>query len=111
MEKREAEDIELIEYKFPGVFIGKEVIDGGARRIGIIRSIKISIPDFKVGIIIKGKNLEEKDVEFSVDSSRIRNVGTVVQLTDEIREFRELGIREVVVLQNEVKQEIMALFK
>ena len=61
---------ELYELSIPGQLIGKEVIDSSARKIGVIRNVKITFPPTKVNIIIKGL-----DVEFQLSFDSISTIG------------------------------------
>ncbi|MBN1330771.1 MAG: hypothetical protein JXA54_14965 [Candidatus Heimdallarchaeota archaeon] len=92
---------ELYELRMPGQLIGKEVIDSSARKIGIIRNIKLTFPPAKVLIIIKGLDIE---IQLPIDS--ILTVGGVVQLKEAIKQAEELEIRDVARLRDEVAKEV-----
>ena len=94
-------EAELYELTMPGRLIGKEVLDGSARRIGIVRSVRIRLPDLKVELVVKGL-----EIEFPVDVSNISAVGTVIQLKNVIKEAEEIEIHDVVRLRKEVWEEI-----
>ena len=94
-------EVELYELRVPGLLIGKEVIDGHARRIGVVRSVRLKLPELKVQLIVKGL-----DIEFPVDSEDISAVGNVIQLKTPIREAEPIDIHEVVRLRKEILSEI-----
>ncbi|MHA1238860.1 MAG: hypothetical protein ACTSSJ_06480 [Candidatus Odinarchaeia archaeon] len=81
--------------------MGKEVVDGKARRIGIVRSIKVTLPPLKAELVIKGL-----DVEFSVSVDNIQAVGSVVQLKSFIKEAEEVELHDVLKLRKEILAEI-----
>ncbi|MGV9169081.1 MAG: hypothetical protein ACOC38_03970, partial [Promethearchaeia archaeon] len=59
-------EAELYELSMPGRLLGKEVLDSRARRIGIVRSIRISLHPTRSELIVKGA-----EVEFPVDFEKI----------------------------------------
>ncbi len=90
----------------PGKILGKEVVDASAKRIGIVRSIRLSLsnlPQIKAEIVIKGL-----EVEFPVDIENVQAVGSVVQLKTFIKEAREVDVREVMSLRKKILEEIKA---
>jgi sporulation protein YlmC with PRC-barrel domain len=94
-------EAELYELSMPGRILGKEVLDSRARRIGIVRSIRIALHPTRTELIVKGA-----EVEFPVDFSKIENIGTVVQLNSVVNDAEELEIHDVVRLQKEVLDDI-----
>lgn len=94
-------ETELYELRIPGKILGKEVVDGKARRIGIVRSIRVTLPSLKVELIIKGL-----DVEFPVDVENISAVGSVVQLKTAIKEAEEIELHDVLKLRKEILAEL-----
>ncbi|UCE11603.1 MAG: hypothetical protein JSW61_06635 [Candidatus Thorarchaeota archaeon] len=96
-------EAELYELSMPGRLLGKEVLDSRARRIGIVRSIRISLNPTRSELIVKGA-----EVEFPIDFEKIAGVGSVVQLNSEVRESEEIEIHDVVRLQKEVLDDIRA---
>ncbi len=97
---------ELYELSMPGKLIGKEVFDNRARRIGIVRNIRLSLSPLKVELIVKGL-----EVEFPIDVSDVDVVGTVIQLKTVAKEAEEIDIRDVIRLQKEVWDDIKAYLK
>jgi len=84
--------------------LGKEVVDAGAKRIGIVRSIRLSLstlPQIKAEIVVKGL-----EVEFPIDIENIQAVGSVVQLKTVIKEAREVDVRETLSLRKKILEEI-----
>ena len=59
-------EAELYELSMPGRLLGKEVLDNRARRIGIVRSIRIALNPTRSELIVKGA-----EVEFPVDFSKV----------------------------------------
>ncbi|NHJ33093.1 MAG: hypothetical protein FK732_09525 [Asgard group archaeon] len=94
---------ELYELSIPGQLIGKEVIDASARKIGVVRNVKLTFPPAKINVIIKGL-----DVEFQIPMDSISTVGGVVQLKEAIKQAEELEIRDVARLREEIAKEISA---
>ena len=43
---------ELYELSIPGQIIGKEVIDASARKIGVVRNVKLTFPPTKVNLTL-----------------------------------------------------------
>ena len=96
-------EAELYELSMPGRLLGKEVLDNRARRIGIVRSIRISLHPTRSELIVKGA-----EVEFPVDFNSIDTVGTVVQLNSVVKEAEEIEVHDVIRLQKEVLDDIQA---
>ncbi|MFO7836133.1 MAG: hypothetical protein ACOC3C_02225 [Candidatus Thorarchaeota archaeon] len=96
-------EAELYELSMPGRLLGKEVLDSRARRIGIVRSIRISLHPTRSELIVKGA-----EVEFPVDFEKIAEVGTVVQLNSVVNEAEEIEVHDVIRLQKEVLDDIKA---
>ncbi|MBS7250712.1 MAG: hypothetical protein KIH08_09025 [Candidatus Freyarchaeota archaeon] len=92
---------ELYELVIPGQLVGKVVVDSAARMVGIIRSIRLSLPPLRVELIIKGL-----EVEFPVDVSNVLAVGSVVQLKNVAREAETVELRDVQRLRKELIEEI-----
>jgi sporulation protein YlmC with PRC-barrel domain len=97
-------EAEVYELQMPGSIVGKEVIDGSARRIGIVRSLRITLPPCKVELEVKGLG-----VELPVDVSNITAVGNVIQLSNTIREAEEITIEDVQRLREETWKEVQGL--
>ena len=95
---------EVYELQMPGNVVGKEVIDGSARRIGIVRSMRITLPPGKVELQVKGLG-----VELPIDVANISAVGNVIQLTKTVKEAEEISIADVQRLRSETWKEIQAL--
>ena len=94
-------EAELYELSMPGRLIGKEVLDNRARRIGIVRSIRIALhPSRTVNTVIG------PGVEFPVDFSKVDAVGTVVQLNSVVKDAEEIEVHDVIRLQKEVLDDI-----
>jgi sporulation protein YlmC with PRC-barrel domain len=94
-------EAELYELKMPGRILGKEVLDNRARRIGIVRSIRIALHPLRSELIVKGA-----EVEFPVDFSKVETVGTVVQLNSLVKDAEEIEVHDVIRLQKEVLDDI-----
>lgn len=99
-------ELTLFESIIPGELLGKEVIDAEARRVGIVRGIKIRYPPLKAALIIRGKELE-----IDVPIEYIEQVGkTVVKMKKRI-ELDEITAEDVIILTNELKKEIATELK
>ncbi|NHI89669.1 MAG: hypothetical protein EAX87_09105 [Candidatus Thorarchaeota archaeon] len=94
-------EAELYELSMPGRLLGKEVLDNRARRIGIVRSIRIALNPTRSELIVKGA-----EVEFPVDFSKVDAVGTVVQLNSVVKDAEEIEVHDVIRLQKEVLDDI-----
>ena len=99
-------ETELYELVMPGKLIGKAIVDGAARLVGIVRSVKISVPPIQVDIIAKGT-----EIEFPINTTDIVAVGGIVQLKNVIREAEEIAIDDIIRLREEIKSEIHAYLK
>jgi hypothetical protein len=77
------------------------VIDGGARIVGIVRSIRVILPDLRVELVVKGL-----DVEFPVDVRNVSAVGNVVQLQNTIKDAEVVELHDVARLRKELWEEI-----
>lgn len=97
-------EAEVYELQMPGNIVGKEVIDGSARRIGIVRSMRITLPPGKVELQVKGLG-----VELPVDVSNIAAVGNVIQLSNTVKEAEEISITDVKRLREETWKEVHGL--
>ena len=97
-------EAEVYELDMPGNIIGKEVIDGSARRIGIVRSLRITLPPGRVELQVKGLG-----VELPVDVANITAVGNVIQLSNTVKEAEEITITDVQRLREETWKEVQNL--
>lgn len=97
---------ELYELRIPGELIGKEVIDASARKIGIVRNVKLTFPPPSINVIIKGLDIE---IPLPIDS--IATIGGVVQLKETIKQVEELEIRDVARLREEIASEISSYLR
>ncbi len=94
-------EAELYELNMPGRLLGKEVLDNRAKRIGIVRSIRIALHPTRSELIVKGA-----EVEFPVDFSKVDAVGTVIQLNSVVKDAEEIEVHDVIRLQKEVLDDI-----
>jgi len=95
-------EVELYELEqMPGELIGKAVIDSKARMVGIVRNVKITLPTFKVEIVIKGF-----DVEIPVDIQNVDTVGSVVKLKIQMDTIETVEIEDIIRLRKELNEEI-----
>jgi hypothetical protein len=97
-------EAEVYELQMPGNIVGKEVVDGSARRIGIVRSLRITLPPGKVELQVKGLG-----VELPVDVANIAAVGNVIQLSNTVKEAEEISIADVQRLREETWKEVHGL--
>ncbi len=97
-------EAEVYELQMPGHIVGKEVIDGSARRIGIVRSLRVTLPPGKVELQVKGLG-----VELPVDVTNISAVGNVIQLSNTVKEAEEISIADVQRLREETWKEVQGL--
>ena len=99
----------MYELIVPGKILGKEVVDASAKRIGIVRSIRLSLsalPQIKAEIVVKGL-----EVEFPVDIDNIQNVGNVIQLKNPVREAEDIEVKTVLMLRDELAEEVAAYLR
>ena len=107
IEKKVRMEAELYELDMlPGVLIGKAVIDKDARIVGIVRNLKVTIPDFRIELIVKGV-----DIEIPIDIEKVSNVGNVVQLNTSMDSMESVDIEDIVKLTKELKEELIEKFK
>ncbi len=95
---------ELYELNVPGELILKEVMDGNAKRIRVVRCVRISFP-IRIELIVKGL-----DVEIPINFNDIVNIGTVIQLKSKIKVAEECDVSEVMRLRTEIQQEMKELY-
>ena len=103
-EKEPILEAELYELNVPGSLVLKEVMDSKAKRIGVVRCVKLSFPP-KVELIIKGL-----DMEILIDYKSVSKVGTVIQLKTKVPVAEECDTNEIVRIQEEIKGEIRELY-
>jgi sporulation protein YlmC with PRC-barrel domain len=104
------EETELYEMAVPGKFIGKEIIDADARRIGLCHSIKIKCGtdkknDIKTELFLVIKGL---DIEFDVPFNEIEKIGNVIKLKIAAQQADELQVKDAMRLQEDIAGEIRA---
>jgi len=100
--KRDASiETELYELdNMPGAIIGRAVVDNSARMVGIVRNIKITLPNFKVELVVKGQ-----DVEIPIDIQNVENIGNIIQLKIPIN-LESIDIEDRMNLRRELVEEI-----
>ena len=103
-EKESILEAELYELNVPGSLVLKEVMDSKAKRIGVVRCVKLSFPP-RVELIIKGL-----DMEIPIDYKSVSKVGTVIQLKIKVPVAEECDTNEIVRIQEEIKSEIRELY-
>ena len=94
-------EAELYELSMPGRLVGRAVIDGAARIVGIVRSIRVSLPELRVELIVKGL-----DVEFPVNVENVGAVGNVVQLLNTIKDADVVELHDIARLRKELWEEV-----
>ncbi|MBN2150390.1 MAG: hypothetical protein JW839_02980 [Candidatus Lokiarchaeota archaeon] len=104
------DETELYEMAVPGKFIGKEIIDAEARRIGLCHSIKLKAGLDKKGVlhselfvVIKGL-----DIEFDVRFDDVEKIGNVIKLKIPTRQADELQVKDAIRIQEDIAAEIRA---
>jgi hypothetical protein len=98
---RSVTEAELYEVMMPGRLVGRAVIDGAARIVGIVRSIRIALPGPRVELVVKGL-----DVEFPVDVKNVSAVGNVIQLQTVIKDAEVVELNDIARLRKELWEEI-----
>jgi len=94
-------EAELYELSMPGRLIGRAVIDGAARIVGIVRSIRVALPELRVELIVKGL-----DVEFPINVENVSAVGSVVQLQNTIKDAEVVELHDIARLRKELWEEV-----
>ena len=102
-EKSTEREAELYELGMPGEFLGKEVIDSEARKIGVVRSIRMKLVPLEVSVIVKGI-----EVEFPVNARDIEVVGGIIKLKIPAKHSDEIDIQDVINLREEIFTEMKA---
>lgn len=97
-------EAELYELPAPGKLIGLEVIDSYARKVGIVRSVKIQFFPQKISIIVKGLG-----VEFTISAEEIKAINSVVNLKIPAKQADEIQLQDVERLRDEIFSEIKSL--
>ncbi len=102
------DETELYEMAVPGKFVGKEIIDAEARRIGLCHSIRIKTGLDKKGalrtdlfIVIKGH-----DVEFDISFNDIEKIGNVIKLKVPAHQADEIQVKDAIRIQEDIAGEI-----
>ncbi len=95
---------ELYELAVPGNVIGLEVIDSYARKVGVVRSIKIQFFPIKVDLIVKGLG-----VEFPISAEDVKAINSVVNLKIPVKQADEIKLQDVERLREETFTEIKSL--
>ena len=103
-EKPNEREAELYELKMPGEFIGKEVINSEARKIGIVRSVRLKLVPLEVSLIVKGI-----EIEFPVNAKDVEVVGSLIKLKIPAKYSEEIEIQDVINLREELFTEMKAL--
>jgi len=85
----------------PGALVGRPVVDVDARMIGIVRSIRLTIPPFRMELMVKGL-----DVEIPIDVTNVAKVGSVVGLKSAIKTMEAIEIEDVSRLRRQLREEI-----
>jgi len=99
-------DVVLYETTIPGELQGKEVIDADAKKIGVVRGVRVRFPPLRVLIIIRGK-----DFETEVPIESIEKIGkNVIKLRSKI-DLEEVTPEEVITLIRELKHELLTEIK
>jgi hypothetical protein len=98
---RSVTEAELYELMMPGRLVGRAVIDGGARIVGIVRSIRIALPGPRIELVVKGL-----DVEFPVDVRNVSAVGNVIQLQNLLKDAEVVELNDIARLRKELWEEI-----
>ena len=98
-------EIELYEPEMPGVLVGKEVVDSFARRVGIVRNIKLQFYPLNIILIVKGLG-----VEFSINIKDIEAIGSVIRLKSPAKQSQEIDVTDVIKLRQEIISELKILF-
>lgn len=104
-EKIKTIETELYELKMPGKLIGREVVDSIARKVGIVRSVKIQFYPLNIILIIKGMG-----VEFPVNIKEVEAIGSVIRLANPAKQSEEIDVDEVIRLRQEIKSELKLLY-
>lgn len=97
---------EFYELQMPGKILGKEVVDSLARRVGIVRNLKVSFFPVSVNIVVKGL-----EVEFSIPAEEIEAIGTVLKLKIPVKQSDEIDIEDVLRLREELFSEIQSFLR
>jgi sporulation protein YlmC with PRC-barrel domain len=105
-EEKNSVELELYEMGLPGQLVGKEVVDSLARKVGVVRSVKIRFFPLHVMVIIKGLG-----VEFSVNGTDIEAISkTIVKLNKPAKQANEIEIDDVYRLRDEIYAEMKTIF-
>ena len=105
-DEKSAVELELYEMGLPGQLVGKEVVDSLARKVGVVRNVKLRFFPLHLSIIIKGLG-----VEFSVNGNDIEAISkTIVKLSKPAKQANEIDIDDVFRLRDEIYTEMKTVF-
>ena len=105
-EEKSPLELELYELALPGNLVGKEVVDSLARKVGIVRSVKLRFFPLRVAVIIKGMG-----VEFAVDAKDVEAISkSIVKLNKPAKQSEEIDLQDVYTIRDEIYSEIKTIF-
>ncbi len=94
---------ELFEKKFPGLFIGKAVVDKDAKYVGVVKSLKFTFPEAKLSILIQGINSQGRNIELEVPIEKINAVGNIVKVSESFENIRSMNERDIILIRREIQ--------
>ncbi len=97
-------ETELYELNMPGKLVGREVVDSLARKVGVVRNIKLQFYPFNMFLIVKGIG-----IEFPISINDVEAISTVIRLKTPAKQSEEIGVEDVLRLRQEIVSELKLL--
>ncbi len=98
-------ETELYELTMPGKLMGREVVDSMARKVGLVRNIKIQFYPLNIILVVKGVG-----VEFIINIKEVEAIGTVIRLKNPAKQTEEIDVDDVIRLRQEISSELKMLY-
>ncbi len=101
-----SDSTELHEKSFPGLVVGKAVVDKGAKYIGVVKAVKLRIPDFKTSIVVQGFDSQSQSIEIEIDSSKIEQISDLVMVNEKFKNIKQLNERDILKLRLGIQEKL-----
>ncbi|MHA1615793.1 MAG: PRC-barrel domain-containing protein [Candidatus Njordarchaeales archaeon] len=94
--------VDLYEIKFPGKIVGKEVIDQEAKRLGIVKNIRLKTPPLRLFLVVRNK-----DIDVEIPFEHVDKIGKNIIKLRKVMDVEELSVEEAIKILENVKTEII----
>jgi len=100
--------VDLYETRFPGKLAGKEVIDPDARRLGIVKCLRIRMSPSPLRLFLVVRN---KDIDIEVPFEYVEKIGkNIIKLRRKV-DVEEVSVDEALKIIEDIKSEILMEFQ